>query len=162
MPPVDVTVSDEKRSLLYMFRMRPEAQRFVKLLKFDTAHPTAKLPLTVYSQSVIRAESYPNLLKENFTTVAVGAYLVTYNFSQSDTASNLARFTRALCNNFPTLQAKGHPKWREVSLSLPKLPSGWTYYSPAVRQIRACGGPEKPRTRAKICSAEERILGLCD
>ena len=159
---VDVVVVAAGQPAPLISNMRPEAQRFVKLLKFDTAHPTAKLPLTVYSQSVIKAESYPKLLKENFTTVAVGAYLVTYNFSQSDTASNLARFTRALCNNFPTLQAKGHPKWREVSLSLPKLPEGWTYYSPALRQIRACGGPEKPRTRAKICSAEERILGLCD
>ena len=110
----------------------------------------------------MRAESYPQLLKESFTTVAVGAYLVTYNFSQTDTPNNLARFARALCNNFSTLQSKGHPKWREVNLSLRKLPPGWTYYSPTTKQISACAGPAKPRVRAKVCSAEERILGLCD
>ena len=142
--------------------MRPEAQRFIKFLKFDPTHPSAKLPLTVYTHSVVRAESYPSLLKESFTTVAVGAYLVTYNYSQPDTASNLARFARSLCTNFSTLQAKGHPKWREVSLSAPKLPPGWTYYSPAARQISACASPATPRARAKVCSAEERILGLCD
>jgi len=29
--------------------MRPEAQKFIKLLKFDPAHPRASFPLTVYS-----------------------------------------------------------------------------------------------------------------
>jgi len=159
---VDVVVVAAGQPAPLIANMRPEAQKFIKLLKFDPAHASAKLPLTVYSQSVIKAESYPNLLKENFTTVAVGAYLVTYNFSGSDTANNLARFARALCTNFPTLQSKGHPKWREVSLSLPKLPSGWTYYSPALRQIRACASPAKPPVKAKVCSAEERVFGLCD
>ena len=28
-----------------------------------------------------RAESYPNLLKESFTTISVGAYLVTYDYN---------------------------------------------------------------------------------
>ena len=31
--------------------MKPEAQKFIKLLKFDPAHPSSKLPLTVYSHS---------------------------------------------------------------------------------------------------------------
>jgi TRAP-type uncharacterized transport system substrate-binding protein len=159
---VDVVVVAAGQPAPLISNMRPEAQRFIKLLKFDPTHPSAKAPLTIYTQSVVKAESYPNLLKESFTTVAVGAYLVTYNFSQPDTAGHLARFARALCNNFSTLQSKGHPKWREVSLSLPKLPPGWTYYSPTMRQINACASPAKPRVRAKVCTAEERILGLCD
>ena len=158
----DVVVVAAGQPAPLISNMRPEAQRFIKLLKFDPTHPSAKTPLTIYTQSVVKAESYPNLLKESFTTVAVGAYLVTYNFSQPDTAGHLARFARALCNNFSTLQSKGHPKWREVSLSLPKLPPGWTYYSPTMRQINACASPAKPRVRAKVCTAEERILGLCD
>jgi TRAP transporter TAXI family solute receptor len=159
---LDVVVVAAGQPAPLIVNMRPEAQKFVKFLKFDTNHPSAKLPLTIYTHSVVRAESYPNLLKESFTTVAVGAFLVTYNFSGTDTANYISRFARALCTNFPTLQAKGHPKWREVSLSLPKLPPGWTYYSPAMRQISACTGPVKPKARAKVCSAEERILGLCD
>ena len=159
---VDVVVVAAGQPAPLIANMRPEAQKFIKLLKFDPSHPSAKLPLTVYTQSVVRAESYPNLLQESFTTVAVGAYLVTYNFATPETSSHLARFARALCSNFPTLQAKGHPKWREVSLSLPKLSPGWTYYSPAARQISACAVPTKPRARAKACSAEERILGLCE
>jgi uncharacterized protein len=159
---VDVVVVAAGQPAPLIANMRPEAQKFIKFLKFDPAHPSAKLPLTIYTQSLVRPESYPQLLKENFTTVAVGAYLVTYNFSQTDTPNNLARFARALCNNFPTLQSKGHPKWREVSLSLGKLPPGWTYYSPTAKQISACASPAKTRIRAKACSAEERILGLCD
>jgi TRAP transporter TAXI family solute receptor len=159
---VDVVVVAAGQPAPLIANMRPEAQKFIKLLKFDPAHPSSKAPLTIYTHSVVRAESYPNLLKENFTTVAVGAYLVTYNFSGTDTANYVARFARALCTNFATLQAKGHPKWREVSLALPKLPPGWTYYSPALRQISACVGSTKAKVRAKACAAEERILGFCD
>jgi uncharacterized protein len=159
---VDVVVVAAGQPAPLIANMKPEAQKFIKLLKFDTSHSSAKLPLTIYTHSTVKAESYPNLLKENFTTVAVGAYLVTYNFTTPETSRHLARFARSLCNNFATLQAKGHPKWREVSLSTPRLPAGWTYYSPAMRQINACGVPTKPKPRAKVCSAEERILGLCD
>jgi uncharacterized protein len=159
---VDVVVVAAGQPAPLIANMRPEAQRFIKFLKFDTSHPSAKLPLTTYTHSLVKAENYPHLLNESFTTVAVGAYLVTYNFSGIDTANYLARFARALCTNFPTLQAKGHPKWREVSLSPPKLPPGWTYYSPALRQINTCAAPAKPNARAKVCAAEERILGLCD
>ena len=159
---VDVVAVAAGQPAPLIANMKPEAQKFIKLLKFDTSHPSAKLPLTVYTQSVVKVESYPNLLKDNFTTLAVGAYLVTYNFSTADTAKHLVRFAQALCNDFATLQAKGHPKWREVSLSLPKLPAGWTYYAPSARQIRACAASSKPRPRAKTCSAEERILGLCE
>ena len=64
--------------------------------------------------STVRAASYPNLLKESFTTISVGAYLVTYDYNLQTTVDYLIRFSRALCENFATLQAKGHPKWREV------------------------------------------------
>ena len=70
-----------------------------------------------------------------------------------------------LCQNFAKLQAEGHPKWREVDLALPNLGPGWIYYPPTTREIRAClakkpkVAPVKP---VKKCSAEERILGLCN
>jgi len=66
-----------------------------------------------------------------------------------------------LCQNFSTLQAQGHPKWREVSLSLPTLGPGWIYYPPTTREIRACIAAKAPAKPARKCSAEERILGFC-
>jgi TRAP transporter TAXI family solute receptor len=162
---VDVVVVAAGQPAPLIANMKPEAQKFIKLLKFDPAHPSSKLPLTVYSYSSVKASSYPNLLHEDFTTISVGAFLVTYDFNLGGTVGNLTRFARSLCQNFSTLQAQGHPKWREVSLTLPTLGPGWTYYPPTTKEIRACLAKAKPRAPAKParqCSAEERILGLCD
>jgi len=161
---VDVVVVAAGQPSPLIANMKPEAQKYIKLLKFDPAHPTSKLPLTVYSHSVIRASSYPNLLQEDFTTISVGAYLVTYDFNLDSTVGHLTRFARSLCQNFSTLQSQGHPKWREVELALPQLPPGWIYYPPTTREIRACIA-KKPKAAVtapgRPCSAEERILGLC-
>ena len=162
---VDVVVVAAGQPAPLISNMKPEAQKFIKLLKFDPNHPSSKLPLTVYSHSTVNAGSYPNLLQESFTTIAVGAFLVTYDFNLEGTVNHLSRFARALCQNFSTLQAQGHPKWREVSLDMPKLGPGWTYYQPTSREIRACGAkkPKAPATRpSRQCSAEERILGFCN
>lgn len=161
---VDVVVVAAGQPAPLIANMKPEAQKYIKLLKFDPAHPSSKLPLTVYSYSTVNASSYPNLLQESFTTISVGAFLVTYDFNLSYTVTHLTRFARSLCKNFATLQAKGHPKWREVDLSLPKLGPGWTYYGPTTKEIRACvskAGLKSPAKPAKPCSAEERILGFC-
>ncbi|HTF16078.1 MAG TPA: C4-dicarboxylate ABC transporter substrate-binding protein, partial [Burkholderiales bacterium] len=159
---VDVVVVAAGQPAPLISNMKPEAQKFIKLLKFDPAHPSSKLPLTVYSHSVVSVSSYPNLLKEDFTTVSVGAFLVTYDYNLEFTVGHLIRFARSLCQNFPTLQAQGHPKWREVNLSLPTLGPGWIYYPPTTREIRACVGKTKPKAPARKCSAEERILGFCN
>ena len=166
---IDVVVVAAGQPAPLIANMKPEAQKFIKLLKFDPSHHSSKLPLTVYSHSVINAASYPNLLRESFTTVSVGAYLVTYDFNLEGTISHLAKFARALCQNFSTLQAQGHPKWKEVSLSLPKLGPGWIYYAPTTREIRSClakTGTTKAkvpsRPTGKPCSAEEKILGFCN
>jgi TRAP transporter TAXI family solute receptor len=162
---VDVVVVAAGQPAPLIANMKPEAQKFIKLLKFDPAHPSSKLPLTVYSHSTVLASSYPNLLKEDFTTISVGAFLVTYDYNLENTVSHLVRFARALCQNFSTLQAQGHPKWREVSLDLPTLAPGWTYYPPTTKEIRACLAKTKTKAPAKSgrkCSAEERILGFCN
>ncbi|HYQ93576.1 MAG TPA: TAXI family TRAP transporter solute-binding subunit, partial [Burkholderiales bacterium] len=104
---VDVVVVAAGQPAPLIANMKPEAQKFIKLLKFDPSHPSSKLPLTVYSHSVITASSYPNLLKEDFTTVSVGAFLVTYDYNLEGTIGNLTRFARSLCQNFSTLQAQG-------------------------------------------------------
>jgi TRAP transporter TAXI family solute receptor len=161
---VDVVVVAAGQPAPLIANMRPEAQKYIKLLKFDPQHPSSKQPLTVYSYATVNVASYPHLIKEPFTTIAVGAYLVTYDFNLTYTVNHLVRFGRSLCQNFRVLQEKGHPKWREVDLSLPALGPGWTYYEPTTRAIRACmgraGAAPAPKP-SKACTAEERILGLC-
>ncbi|MDQ3446131.1 MAG: TAXI family TRAP transporter solute-binding subunit [Pseudomonadota bacterium] len=159
--------------------MKPEARQHIKLLKFDPNHPSSKAALKSYFPATVRASNYPNLLAEDLPGLAVRAFLVTYDYQLKGAGSNLIRFARSLCKNFPTLQEKGHPKWREVELALPDLGRGWFYYAPTAREIRSCvaggskepvaggskepvaGGSKEPSRPAKACSQQERVLGLC-
>jgi TRAP-type uncharacterized transport system substrate-binding protein len=159
---IDVAVVAAGQPAPIIANMKPEAQQFIKLLKFDPSHPSSKRPLTIYAPATVRAASYPNLLKESFTTISVGAFLVTYDYNLQTTVDYLIRFSRSLCQNFATLQAKGHPKWREVQLALPTLNKGWTYYPPTARELRSCMAAKAQAAKpAKVCSPEERILGFC-
>jgi TRAP transporter TAXI family solute receptor len=158
---IDVAVVAAGQPAPIIANMKPEAQQFIKLLKFDPSHPSSKRPLTIYAPATVRASSYPNLLKESFTTISVGAYLVTYDYNLQTTVDHLVRFSRSLCQNFATLQAKGHPKWREVELALPRLNKGWTYYPPTARELRSCIAAKGQAAKPKTCSPEERILGFC-
>ena len=159
---IDVAVVAAGQPAPIIANMKPEAQKYIKLLKFDPSHPASKQPLKIYSPATVRAASYPNILKDDFTTVSVGAFLVTYDYQLQNTVEHLVRFARSLCENFPALQANGHPKWKDVDLSLPALNDGWTYYGPTTREIRSCLAAQKaPPRQAKACSAEEKILGLC-
>ncbi|MFL6570122.1 MAG: TAXI family TRAP transporter solute-binding subunit [Burkholderiales bacterium] len=163
---IDVAVVAAGQPAPIIANMKPEAQKFIKLLKFDPDHPSSKRPLSIYASSTVRAASYPNLLTENFTTISVGAFLVTYDYKLQATTQYLVRFARSLCQIFNTLQASGHPKWREVDLALPALNKGWTYYPPTTRELRNCVAERaKASARAKAakaCSSEEKILGFCN
>ncbi|HYT75367.1 MAG TPA: TAXI family TRAP transporter solute-binding subunit, partial [Vicinamibacterales bacterium] len=101
--------------------MKPEVRQFIRLLKFDPDNATSKAALKIYFPATVRASSYPNLLAEDVPGLAVKAFLVTYDYNLKGTKDYLARFARSLCQNFAVLQGKGHPKWREVELSLPDL-----------------------------------------
>ncbi|MCV2356056.1 TAXI family TRAP transporter solute-binding subunit [Paucibacter sp. B2R-40] len=153
---VDVVVVAAGQPAPLIANMKPEAQKFIKLLKFDPTHPSAQAALNVYAPAKVLASNYPNLLSEDFTTISVGAFLVTYDYNLKDTVDSFGRLGKSLCQNFSRLQAEGHPKWREVDLSMPKLAPGWTYYPPTTRELRNC-----VVKKVKKCSAEERILGLC-
>lgn len=147
--------------------MKPESRQLIKLLKFDPNHPSSEAALKTYFPANVRASNYPNLLTTDLPGLAVKAFLVTYDFQLKDTETRLRHMARSLCQNFSTLQEKGHPKWREVELTLPDLGRGWFYYAPTAREIGACiAGQSKLGTRvkarpAKQCSQQERILGLC-
>jgi uncharacterized protein len=145
--------------------MKPEARQFIRLLKLDRNHATSAAALKTYFPATVRASSYPNLLAEDLPGLAVKAFLVTYDYNVKQTKQNLAQFARSLCENFGTLQAQGHPKWREVELALPALGRGWSYYRPTADKIRTCTAAGKAKVKpqpAKTCSQQERILGLCE
>jgi len=148
--------------------MKPEAKQFVRLLKVDPNHPATKAALQTYVPATIRSASYPNWLDQDVNGLAVKAYLVTYEYSYRPTIDSLVRLARSLCDNFTVLQTEGHPKWRDVDLSLPALGRGWSYYAPMERVLRNCTpasatAPQRaPATApAAACSQQERILGLC-
>ncbi len=147
--------------------MKPESRQLIKLLRFDSNHPSSKAVLKTYFPANVLASNYPNLITEDLPGLAVKAFLVTYDFQLKDTESHLRQMARSLCQNFSTLQEKGHPKWREVALALPDLGRGWYYYGPTAREIRSCiAGTSKGRATVgsrteKVCSQQERILGLC-
>jgi TRAP transporter TAXI family solute receptor len=142
--------------------MKPESRQYIKLLKFDPGHATSASALKTYFATTVRAASYPNLLTEDISGLAVKAYLVTYDYNLKATKNHLSAFARALCSNFPTLQALGHPKWHEVQLALPPLGRGWAYYAPVERELRACtSGRSQPARPARRCTQQERVLALC-
>ena len=162
---VDVVVIVGGQPMKLLADMKPEAKQLVKLLKFDAGNAISRDVLKTYFAATIRASSYPNLLTEDLPGVAVKAFLVTYDYNLQQTVQYLTRFAKSLCQNFPTLQEKGHPKWKDVELSLPELGEGWSYYPPTAKQIRACGGSsmalgKQPKFRG-TCSQVESVLGLC-
>src|SRR3954464_11752863 len=67
---IDVAVVAAGQPAPILANMKPEARKLIKLLKFDPAHPSSKAPLTIYAPATVRASSYPNLVTEDFTTVA--------------------------------------------------------------------------------------------
>jgi TRAP-type uncharacterized transport system substrate-binding protein len=143
--------------------MKPEARALIKFLKLDPEHPAAKAALKTYFPSAVKATNYPNLITEDVPGMAVKAFLVTYDYNLAGTQAKLAQFARSLCTNFDSLQSQGHPKWKEVSLDMPQLGQGWTYYPATSRELGRCtqlrAAAPKP---ARACSTEQKILGLCE
>jgi uncharacterized protein len=160
---LDVVVIVGGQPMKLLADMKPEAKQLIKLLKFDASNPASKDALKTYFAATVRASSYPNLLTEDLPAVAVKAFLVTYDFNLPQTVQYLTRFAKSMCQNFPTLQEKGHPKWKDVVLALPELGEGWSYYQPTSKQIRACSGGlagKQPKFHG-TCSPTEAVLGLC-
>ena len=160
-PPLDVVVVVAGQPAKLLADMKPEVREYVKLLKVDATHPTAKAALRTYFPATVKASSYPNLLSEDIPSFAVKAFLVTYDYNVQLSGIHLARFARSLCDNFGKLQAEGHPKWKEVDLALPELGRGWSYYRPTATEIRSCLAARPSSKPPSSCTQQERILGLC-
>ena len=157
---IDVVVVVAGQPAKLLVDMKPEARALIKLLKFDPDHAASKIALKTYFSSTVRASSYPNLLSEDVPAIAVKAYLVTYDYNRTATQTRLSQFAKSLCQNFNQLQTDGHPKWKEVSLAMPQLGQGWSYYSPTAKELGRC--TPKVVKPAKPCSTEQKILGLCE
>lgn len=156
---VDVVIIVAGQPAKVLADMQSEAKSLIKLLKFDPNAAGGQEVLKTYFNANVKASSYPNLLDEDVPSLAVKAFLVTYNYEQPATREYLSRFGKSLCENFSKLQAEGHPKWKEVKLELPPL-TGWVYFPQTSRQIESCLAkaniPAKPK-----CSQQEQILGIC-
>ena len=160
---VDVVAIVGGQPMKLLADMKPEARELIKLLRFDPEQPASKEALKTYFPAVVRKSSYPNLLSEDIQGLAVKAFLVTYDYNLKQTAQYLSRFARSLCQNFGALQTTGHPKWKDVDLSLPDLGEGWSYYPATARELRSCSnsrnagqGPSRG-----ACTPQEQVLGLC-
>lgn len=166
---IDVVVIVAGQPAKLLADMKPEARQYVRLLKVDFDNPATKAALQTYVPATIRSASYPNWLDQDVNGLAVKSYMVTYDYTYRATVDHLAALARSLCQNFQVLQTEGHPKWREVRLSLPPLGRGWTYYPPMERVLRSCQAPETIEPAAgrasgaarQTCTQQERILGLC-
>ena len=166
---IDVAVVAAGQPAPIVTGMKPEAQKLIKFLKFDPEpsveqagaqglrarhHPRGELPEPAHGglHHDLRGR-LPRDLR-----------------LQPAEHGRLHDEVRALAvRELPALQEKGHPKWKEVNLALPELNTGWTYYPPTAREIRACiagaaraRAPRAAPPSGKQCSREERILGLCN
>jgi TRAP transporter TAXI family solute receptor len=152
--------------------MKPEARKYIKILRFDEAAPESARARKTYFPTTLRAQSYPTWLTADVPTLSVKAYLVTYDYGLHSTVDGLNRFADSLCANFDKLQANGHPKWKQVRFELPALGQGWRYFTPMERRLRKCiaaqqnperasPGSSRPQPAARACTEQERVLGIC-
>lgn len=167
---IDVAIIVAGQPAKLFSEMKPEARKYIKLLKFDEAAPESARAKKTYFPSTIRADNYVSWLTADVPTLTVKAYLVTYDYGMKSTVVNLVRFADSLCANFDTLQAKGHPKWKQVRLELPTLGQGWRYFGPMEKRLRACIGsranvaarsPSRTVSATRDCTEQELVLGIC-
>jgi TRAP-type uncharacterized transport system substrate-binding protein len=158
---VDVValLADQPAPLLA--NMKPEARRFIKLLKFDATQPGSASALDVYHPAALRQTSYPNLLAEDVPTLAVQLYLVAHDVQHDGNGTRMARLANAYCQALPLLKTKGLAKWREVDAGLPNLAPGWHYDKAAAFELILCSGGGKSEI-PDVCLPQERALSLCN
>jgi len=139
--------------------MEPGVEKLFKLLKLDESNPATKRAMAVYKKAAIKSSIYPGWLTTDLPCFSVTTFLVTYDYNMKSTKDSLVRFAKSLCDNFSILQKDGHPKWRQVSLQLPVLSKGWSYYSPTEQELGKCR-TLRPK-QARPCALQEKVMGFC-
>ncbi len=167
---IDVAIIVAGQPAKLFSEMKPEARKYIKILRLDDAAPETARAKKTYFPATIRTSSYSTWLTADIPTLSVKAYLVTYEYGRQSTIGSLGRFADSLCTNFDKLQANGHPKWKQVRLELPALGQGWRYFSPMEKRLRAClarraalgaSASAAPQPRARACTEQELVLGIC-
>ncbi|AKJ27802.1 TAXI family TRAP transporter solute-binding subunit [Caldimonas brevitalea] len=165
---IDVAVVVAGQPAKLFADMKQEARQYVKLLKLDPQASESQAATSIYNHSAIRSASYPNWLQDDVATLSTKALLVTYNYRTPDLQQLLTRFALSMCRNFDQLRAEGHAKWQEVSLTLPPLGAGWSYYGPTERILGNCSALQSspkldgaPARTAASCPQDKVVLGLC-
>ncbi len=159
---IDVVILVAGQPSQIFLGMEPGVEKYFKLLSRDESAAVSQA-LIPYSKSEIRSQSYPHWLSKDVPALAVKTMIVTYDYSVPQTREALGRFAKSLCDNFALLQAKGHPKWHDVSLKLTPLSPDWSYYPPTEAQIKGCSTTAsigRPSGR-RNCPFHDRVLGLC-
>jgi TRAP-type uncharacterized transport system substrate-binding protein len=155
---VVAVLADQPAPLLA--NMKPEARRYIRLLKFDRTHPAAAAVSKVYGTSALRAASYPRLLDRDVPALAVRLYLVVHGQPVDSAAERLQHIAGAYCTEVARLRSVGHAKWRDVPKGLPALAPGWHYAEAGTPELARCLGlvdNEIP----DLCLPAEQALGLC-
>lgn len=140
--------------------MKPEARRFVRLLKFDREHPTAAMVSRVYGTTTLRKASYPRLLDEDVPALAVRLYLAVHGELRGENARYLHQIAGGYCRELPRLKSAGQAKWREVAPGLPALVPGWHYADAGSAELARCQGLASNEI-PDVCLPLEQALGLC-
>src|SRR5436309_6057446 len=73
---IDVVVVVAGQPAKLLVDMKSEARQLIKLLKFDSKNAASAQALKTYFPAMVRATSYPSLLAEDVSGVAVKAFLV--------------------------------------------------------------------------------------
>ncbi|HTY03827.1 MAG TPA: TAXI family TRAP transporter solute-binding subunit [Rhodocyclaceae bacterium] len=158
---VEVVAMLGDQPMALVANMKPEARRFVRLLKFDPAATGGTTALSVYRAATLRQSSYPNLLDADLPALAVPIYLVAYDPKPSRDKTAPAQLMQAYCEALPQLKAQGRPQWQDVEPGLPQLAPGWHYAEMAAMEMVNCPGVVATEI-PDVCLPQERALGLCN
>jgi uncharacterized protein len=165
---VDVAIVVATQPSKIFAQMKPQARKFIKLLRFDPKAVESTQALQVYQAASIASRNYPNLLDQDVPALATKTMLVTYDFNIGGaTGVMLDRFVHSLCARMPTLRSQGQAKWKEIKFDLPPLGEGWRYHAGSYRTLSRCTEDRMQAlnsaasTEPSHCRPEERLLGLC-
>jgi len=91
---------------------KDDADSLVQLLELDSNNSIMNDVLDIYYKENIKAKNY-SWLKKDVKTIAVKAYLITYNFKKFD-KKYIEQFAESLGQHFSNLKNNGHQKWNQV------------------------------------------------